>query len=202
MITDCTAIILAGGESRRMGQDKASMLLGERTLLQNVAASLQPLFAEVVVSVREHRSDIGLPQVCDDPEYRGPLGGLLAGLESVTTRWVFLTACDMPFISPAVIHYLEPQRTGCQAVVPRVHGHLQPLAAFYEKSCVDEIRALLQDPSARHSLCAALERFHTRQIIEIELRQVDPQLHSFFDLDTPQDLILAIKQKEGDSWNI
>ena len=56
MIEDCTAIIMAGGQSQRMGSDKATLVLGERTLLQRVSAVLQPLFPKVLVSVRQHRS--------------------------------------------------------------------------------------------------------------------------------------------------
>ncbi len=99
MIADCTAIIMAGGDSRRMGQDKANVMLGSRTLLQSVIATLQPLFAEIIISVRQPRAEIGLVQVCDDPSHSGPLAGLFAGLERATTSWVFAVACDMPFIS-------------------------------------------------------------------------------------------------------
>lgn len=118
MIADCTAVILSGGDSRRMGQDKANLLLGERTLLQSVAATLQSMFAEVIISVRQPRPGIDLLQVCDDPAHSGPLAGLAAGLERATTPWIFAVACDMPFITPAVIEYLARQRADCQAVVP------------------------------------------------------------------------------------
>src|SRR5512145_660039 len=125
MIENCTALILAGGESRRMGQDKASLVLDGRTLLQNVAATLQPLFDEVIVSVRQPRSDTGLPQVCDAPGQVGPLAGLAAGLERASHSWLFAAACDMPFITPPLIEYLARQRADWQAVVPMVGGYPQ-----------------------------------------------------------------------------
>lgn len=65
MIEGCTAIIMVGGQSQRMGCDKATLLLGEDTPLERVAAIVQPLFARVLVSVRQYRSDIALPQICD-----------------------------------------------------------------------------------------------------------------------------------------
>lgn len=195
MIHDCSALILAGGESRRMGQDKASLVLDGQTLLQSVAATLQPLFAEVVVSVRQPRSDIDLPQVCDDAAHAGPLGGLAAGLERAASPWIFAVACDMPFITAPLIEYLARQRADCQAVVPVVQGYPQPLAAFYAKDCLDEVRRLLRG-SGKHSLRVLLEGLQVRYVSEAEMLEADPQLRSFFDLDTPQDVARAMNWEE------
>ena len=115
MIADCTAIILAGGDSQRMGSDKANLLLGEQTLLQRVIATMQKIFPQVIVSVRQPRPEIDLPQVCDEqPNDRmpgaGPLAGLAAGLGHVTTPWAFVVACDMPFVVPAMVELLGQYR--------------------------------------------------------------------------------------------
>ncbi|MBK9026916.1 MAG: NTP transferase domain-containing protein [Propionivibrio sp.] len=75
MIEDCLAIVMAGGQSRRMGHDKAALLIGEQTLLQRVAGTMQQVFPQVLVSVREPRSKIRLPQVCDAYPDAGPLAG-------------------------------------------------------------------------------------------------------------------------------
>ncbi len=178
-----------------MGQDKASLLLGERTLLQHIVPIVQPLFGEVIVSVRQHRADIDLPQVCDDPAHQGPLAGLAAGLQVAETSWVFALACDMPFIDPAVIERLAQSRDGYQAVVPMVQGYPQPLAAFYSTSCLASALECLSG-DGKHSLRELLDKLQVRYVSEDELQIADPQLRSFFDLDTPQDLQLAIQQKE------
>ena len=196
MIANCAAVIMAGGDSRRMGQDKANLLLGERTLLQSVAATLQPLFPEVIVSVRQPRPEINLPQVCDDPAHSGPLAGLAAALDRATTPWIFAVACDMPFITPAVIEYLALQRADCQAVVPMVGGYPQPLAAFYARSCLDVVRDNLNS-NGKHSLLALLGKLQVRYVSEDEMLSVDPQLRSFFDLDTPQDVARAMNREEA-----
>ncbi len=190
MIENCTAVIMAGGDSRRMGQDKANLVLGERTLLQSVVATLQPMFAEVIVSVRQLRSEIDLPQVRDDPAYSGPLAGLAAALESPTMPWIFIVACDMPFMTQAVIEYLALQRAEYQAVVPVVGGHPQPLAAFYARECLDEVRACLHG-EGKHSFRALLDTVRVCYVSEAQMQVVDPQLRSFFDLDTPQDFRAA-----------
>ena len=196
MIENCTAVIMAGGDSRRMGQDKANLQLGGRTLLQSVFATLQPLFPEVIVSVRQPRPEIDLPQVCDDAAYSGPLAGLAAALAQASSPWIFVVACDMPFITPAVIEYLALQRVDCQAVVPMVGGYPQPMAAFYATGCLKVVQDIL-DSNGKHSMLAPLEMLKVCYVSEAQMLSVDPQLRSFFDLDTPQDVARAMKQGEA-----
>jgi molybdopterin-guanine dinucleotide biosynthesis protein A len=201
MIPDCTAIILAGGDSQRMGSDKANLLLGERTLLQRVIAKMQQVFPAVVLSVRKPRPEIDLPQVCDEQAGEslhggGPLAGLAAGLDRITTPWGFLVACDMPFIEPAMIALLAGHRSGYQAVVPVVQGHQQTLAAFYSADCMGVLRAHLAG-GGKNSLRALLENLRVRYVDESELLPADPALHSFRDLDTPEDIETARDQLNG-----
>jgi molybdopterin-guanine dinucleotide biosynthesis protein A len=193
MISDCTALILAGGESRRMGRDKAELPFGETTLLQQLLAILQPLFTEVIVSVRQPRSEIAVPQVQDDLAHAGPLAGLAAGLARSRTPWLFVVACDMPFITSTLIEHLNGYRSEfIQAVVPMVGGHPQPLAAFYAASCLPSVRGCLAG-NGKHSLRELLEQMQVRYVEEHELRATDPSLRSFIDLDTPQDVAVALK---------
>lgn len=196
MISDCTALILAGGDSRRMGQDKAQLVLDGATLLQRVTATMQVLFPQVVVSVQQPRAEVALPQVRDVQPKGGPLAGLAAGLAEVDTPWLFAVACDMPFITPAVIKGLAVYRGEHQAVVPVVGGHPQPLAAFYAASALETMRASLA--SGDRSVRGVLRRLDVRYVDEATMRAFDPQLHSFFDLDTPQDVARVMTQEE--SW--
>lgn len=196
MIEGCTAIILAGGDSRRMGQDKASLLLGGQTLLELVSASMSQLFPRVLVSVRQPRIETGLPQVCDEVRDGGPLAGLAAALRQAETPWVFAVACDMPFVVPEVVEYLWQQRDDSQAVVPVVQGQPQPLAAFYARSCSAVISELLAG-DGKHSLRELLARLKVSYVEESQLLAIDPQLRSFFDLDTRQDVEVALTLREG-----
>lgn len=192
MITDCTAIILAGGDSQRMGRDKASLMMGEMTLLQTVAATMRQLFPRVIVSVRQPCAAIDLPQVCDEQAAGGPLAGLAAGLGHVTTPWAFAVACDMPFVVPEVVELLAGLRARHQAVVPVVHGHPQPLAAFYAAACLAPLRASLA--AQQNSLRGVLKQLDVRYVDEAEMREADPLLRSFSDLDTPQDVAAALER--------
>jgi molybdopterin-guanine dinucleotide biosynthesis protein A len=198
MINDCTAIILAGGDSKRMGRDKASLMLGEQTLLQHVIAAMRRVFPQIIFSVREPRPEIDCMQVCDEQFNAGPLAGLAAGLEHIATPWAFVVACDMPFVEAAMVELLATYRPEHQAVVPVVQGHPQPLAAFYARSCLDTIRPHLAG-GGKNSLRAVLEQLHVRYVTETELLQADPALRSFFDLDTPQDVAIAAARYQKDA---
>lgn len=193
MITDCTALILAGGDSSRMGQDKAGLLLDGTTLLQRATVTMQQLFPKVIVSVRQPRAEVTLPQVCDAQADGGPLAGLVAGLAQVETTWMFVVACDMPFIQPAVITHMAALCGEQQAVVPMIDGHPQPLFAFYAKQALPVMREA--QVSGEKRVRAVLKQLDVRYVNEAELREYDPQFRSFFDLDTPQDLKAAQELK-------
>ncbi len=182
-MTDCTALILAGGDSRRMGRDKATLPLGEKTLLQHVADTLRPLFPHLLVSVRQARPDLAYPQICDTVENAGALAGLMAGLAAAPTPWIFAVACDMPFLHPDIVQYLALQRGNFQAVVPVVQGHPQPLAAFYHQSCLVEFA---KNPHS--GMRKQLKNLNACLIPDTALTPLDPTLNSFFDLDTPHDV--------------
>lgn len=193
MITDCTALILAGGDSRRMGQDKALLLLEGETLLQRVTAAMQDSFPKVLISVRQPRAEVSLPQVCDAQADGGPLAGLVAGLAQVETDWMFAVACDMPFTQPAVIAHMATLRGEHQAVVPLTGGHPQPLFAFYAKQALPVMCAALASGEKR--VRAVLQQLDVCYVNEAALREYDPQFRSFIDLDTPQEHAAAQELK-------
>ncbi len=191
MIEDCTALVLAGGDSSRMGQDKAVLELGGQTLLDRAIATMQQIFPKLIVSVRQMRGGVEQRQVCDEVAASGPLAGLAAGLAQTDTSWVFVLACDMPFVSAAVVEQLAQHREGCDAVVPVVGGYTQPLAAFYARSALDVMRTSLAGKDK--SLRGVLNKLKVTYVSEAELRACDPQLCSFIDLDTPQDYQAATR---------
>jgi molybdopterin-guanine dinucleotide biosynthesis protein A len=220
MIDNCTALILAGGDSRRMGQDKAALVLDGSTLLDSVTATMQQIFPKVIISVRQLRSGVEVMQVCDEQDAGGPLAGLIAGMAKADTPWVFAVACDMPFVVAGLVEQLARYRTkqtppnlplsgeeqvgsspdkgrlggvavdvSFDAVVPIIGGYPQPLAAFYATSALDTMRASLA--AGDKSLRGALKKLDVCYVDEAALRECDPQLRSFFDLDTPQDFQAA-----------
>jgi molybdopterin-guanine dinucleotide biosynthesis protein A len=193
MIDDCTALILAGGDSRRMGCDKAALqLVGGQSLLQHTLEAMRALFPAVLLSVRQPRDDIdaSVLQIRDEIPDAGPLAGLCAGLQHAATPWVFAVATDMPRLQPEIIRHLAARREDCQAVVPIAAGHPQALAAFYAATALPALQAVLRE-AGKHSLRTALSALETCYVDEQELRGLDPDLQSFIDLDTPEDFARA-----------
>jgi len=185
-IKNCTCVILAGGESRRMGQDKASVLLADDSLLNHVICRVQPLFEKMLISVRESREHLLIPQLCDSINDAGPMTGIATALERVDSQWVFAIACDMPFVSSGLVDAMAEKRDDHDMVVPFVGGSLQPLAAFYSKSCVPCMQSQLE--RGDRSLKSLIRKLDASIFTEGECKRYDPDLRSFLDLDTPEDV--------------
>ena len=172
-----------------MGRDKALLPLDDKTLLEHVIFSMQQIFPKVIVCVRAPRAGVELSQVCDEQTGSGPLAGLAAGLAKVDTPWAFVVACDMPYISSQLIELIDKYRFEHQAVVPVVCGYPQPMAAFYSVGCLDVIRQALAGKDK--SLRGVLRQLDVCYVDEAGMN--DAALHSFVDLDTPEDYAAAIK---------
>ena len=187
MIDDCTAVILAGGQSKRMGQDKASLVFEGQTLLARAEQSLTPLFEHVVVSTRHKRDDTLLPQVLDDSDYRAPMMGIVATFEAVDTDWLFVVGVDMPFVSAGLVKHMAKHREGYDAVLVKVEERLQPLLAFYRREiCLPLMRARIHQ--GNRSLISLIPHIHANTLKDNDIQQVDYKLKSFIDFDVLSDL--------------
>ena len=186
MIADCTAVILAGGQSKRMGQDKASLVFEGQTLLARAEQSLTPLFEHVVVSMRHKRDDTLLPQVLDDSEHRAPMMGIVASFEAVDTGWLFVVGVDMPFISADLVKYMAKHREGYDAVALYVGGMAQPLCCFYHRQTLPAMQQHIQQ--GKRSLKCLLETLNTYLILEHQARLYDAELRSLVSLNTTADV--------------
>ena len=141
-----SGLVLAGGASRRMGRDKAQIVLGGEPLVMRAVRLLTQVCTDVVVASGDgHRLDhLGLPQVADAVPDAGPLGGIAAGLEAAHHGLVAVVAVDMPAASPAVLTLLAGLWKGEAAVVPVVQDRWEPLHAVWARSAAPGIMACLQ----------------------------------------------------------
>jgi molybdopterin-guanine dinucleotide biosynthesis protein A len=135
-VLEMTAFVLAGGKSTRMGEDKAFLELGGKTLLERALRSLRQLAPDVMI-VGEQSKFAQFGSVVEDVfRDRGPLGGIHAALTASATDLNLMMAVDMPFMEFGFLQYLlqHAERKNAEVVVPRVLGRLQPLCAVYRKS--------------------------------------------------------------------
>lgn len=194
-----TLVINAGGQSRRMGQPKALLPLppANQPLLKVILQRLQPLAAQQVVVIANDptiRTQTVLgPDVLwltDTYPAVGPLGGLATGV-AVCPGWAICVACDLPLLNPALFTYFielatATDATGADAwdaIVPVVADYPEPLHALYHRRCLPAIEACLAAGERRAS--GFLSAVRTCYVPEVELRRIDPALHSFYNTNTP-----------------
>ncbi len=188
-----TLLILAGGASRRMGRDKATLPVGEATLVEHLARRLAGVADEALVAGGlVGKRWPGLRQVADRYPGRGPLAGMHAGLVEARHPLVWVVACDLPEVVPALGPFLAAAAVDVDAVVPRVAERPQPLCAVYRSSAAPLIERLLEEQRLRVS--DFLDAIRVRFVDEASLRQVDDRLESFRNLNTPADYEAWLRQ--------
>jgi len=182
-----TGLILAGGQSRRFGADKAAYRVGSRSMLERVYAAVAAVADPVLLGLRTRPDDappIPARVVVDRYAGAGPLAGLHAGLLAVSSPWLLAVACDLPFITPeALALLLEHRSPDHRAVVAEDEtGRLQPLCACYPTSILPTVEAQLRGQHyALHGLLDRLEPIRRVRLTGGVLRNVNRPM----DLENP-----------------
>jgi molybdopterin-guanine dinucleotide biosynthesis protein A len=183
-----SAVLLAGGESRRMGRDKATVFFRGKPLWKIQLETLRH-FEPVQILVSAKTEPAWRPHdvifVADTPPFRGPLSGLAASLEKMRTTHLLALAIDMPWMSNSYLEFLSAQlEPGC-GVVPTFAHRAEPLAAIYPKEAVAEIENALAgtDFSLQSLVCALVRAQKLREIpVAGEQRQLFRNINQLADL--------------------
>lgn len=190
-----TGIILAGGRSRRLGRDKAVEPFGGQPLIRRVIERVTTLADEIVVVVADTARGQALPLDVDHrlavdiyPE-GGSLGGIFSGLSAANTDWGLVVACDMPFLSVPLLERMLELRGDSNAVVPQPGAFPEPTHALYSRACLPHIEARLQARDLKIS--GFFDDVRVRYLDEGEVRRFDPELLSFFNVNSTEDLARA-----------
>ena len=192
-----TAVILAGGESKRLGYPKELIKLNDETLIEIIIKQLTPLFEEVIIVTNRAEIKEAVPErvrIVKDIINEGrksSMRGLHAGLKYSSSAVNFVTACDMPFVNPALIKLMYNYLPGYDAVVPKIEGYVQPLYAFYKRDCYVYIEKNINEGNLKLSdLYKGLKVFYVekKQIVSIDRNQ-----RAFFNINTETDLAEAKK---------
>jgi molybdopterin-guanine dinucleotide biosynthesis protein A len=197
-IQQCTGVILAGGENRRMPVRKAFIHVRGRKIIDRNLRILKGLFEEVLIVTNEpeHYTYTGTKLLGDIYDIRGPMTGLFTALFHAGNKWVFVTACDMPFISGPLVRYMASRRYGYDAVVPSLKGRPEPLFAFYSTRILLSIeRSLL---AGDRSLNVFLHN-HKKRVQYIPSKEIagyDRSARSFINLNTPGDIDLYLQRND------
>lgn len=186
LANDITGIVLVGGKSRRMGQDKAFLKVGGIPIFERVLELFRESFQQIaLIGDRAERfAGYGLP-VLPDIYPGSSLGGLYTGLYHASTPYVFVASCDLPFPNPEVLRYLCSLRHGFDAVVLTTDKGYEPLFALYSKACLGPIKALLD--SGDFCAYAYYPRIAVRYVPYEELAHLDLKGTAFLNVNTPEE---------------
>lgn len=191
MLTVC---IQAGGQSSRMGEDKALKTFLGRPLIQRVVERLSPTADELIVTTNrpDDYAFLKLPLISDLKPGRGALGGLYTAIASASNLIVAVVACDMPFASPALIEAATQLMVeeGADVVIAKSEEGYEPLHAVYRRAtCLSAIEAALE--ADQWKVVAWFPQVKVRVLTPDEIRRYDPSGLAFWNVNTPEEFSKA-----------
>jgi len=183
-----TAVVLAGGRSSRYGENKALVTFQGVPLIERALHTMDSIFHRVVLitNTPDAYAYLRVPMFEDLIKGLGPLGGIYTGLQVIPDPAGFFVACDMPFLNPLLIRYMVAIRNDFDVVIPRVSGWVEALHGLYTKNCSQSIRELIA--SGTYQVFRFFQAVSVRFVDDGEVRQWDPDLKSFLNINTPDEL--------------
>lgn len=195
----CTGVILAGGQNSRFsGTNKTLFKIGKKRILDHILEVFREIFNEIILVTNDPLQYIewDLNIVTDIFTIRSSLTGLHAGLFYTTTPYAFFAACDTPFLKKELIlSMLTKTEKRVDVVIPETSKGLEPLFAIYSEKCLRIIEQQLYKNEFK--IRQFFQKVRVKKIPEPELRQNDPDLTSFFNVNTPEDLAIAKQMAEN-----
>jgi len=182
-----TGIILAGGSSKRYGQDKAFLKIGNTRLIDSILQEMHTVFKRVILITNEKvkYEYLEIPMFEDLVKGFGPLGGIYTGLMSIPDQAGFFVACDMPHINRQLVRYMVDIKGNHRAVVPAVADKIEPLHAIYFQSCLKPIKHLID--TKRYQVRLFFDSIPVRYVKEDEIRRFCCPSKAFLNINTPDE---------------
>lgn len=193
-----TGIILSGGKSLRMGQNKAFIKIDGIPIINRIYTLFKELFQEIIIVTNQAERFLNFnAKIVDDiiPN-RGVLAGLYTGLFFSSYLYSFCVACDMPFLNESVIKYLIQKTDDFDVIVPKTKDGLQPLHAIYSKNCLEPIKRTIEQ--RKYSIIDFFPLVKITIVKESEFCSLDPMMESFINVNTPEELRLIKQRKSSD----
>lgn len=202
--SDITGIILAGGNSTRIGRNKSLLKIGESSLIDRVIDIVGQFTSSVLIVTNEDQFDLVKTQALrarvleDIYPGKGPLGGIYTGLLHAENTYSLVVGCDTPFLNSDLINCLIDKAHDVDAIVPKIGSMIEPLHAVYSKNCLLPIESLIQ--AGKLQIIKLFDLVNTIYVMEREIDMFDPDHLSFLNINTESDLMEAqvlIRQATG-----
>jgi molybdopterin-guanine dinucleotide biosynthesis protein A len=190
-----TGVILAGGQSSRMGSNKALLPYRGGRFIEAIYRQLVRHFSELLLVTNYPEQYRFLPcrKVPDIFPGMGALAGLHSGLSHSSTHHIFAVACDMPYLSDTLISDLTALRHTADLVIPESPWGLEPLHAIYARECLPHMTAALQDN--RRRIVSFFEKVNVCRFDKGKVAAIDPEFAAFSNINTPEDYF-ALREGE------
>jgi len=204
LYTDVTGIILAGGKSTRMGENKSFLKLGDTTVIEKVVDLMKSIFSEVIIvtNTPEDYKFLSIPIFEDIYKYKGPLAGIHSGLTASKTENNFVISCDIPLMTEEMIRFIVDFKTEKPVTVCKADGFIQQLAGRYSKIVLPLAEESLKDEAnelrvenQKHRKCKVLSLLDKVGAEIIEADKLDFYINgTFFNMNKPDDYEKILKQ--------
>jgi len=183
-----TGIILAGGKNLRMGKNKAFLEVNGERIIDRTKTLFLEIFDEVLLVANSLPDYLGLNlrMVADLYAGKGALGGIYTGLFHASHSHAFVAACDMPFLNKDLIRHLIDLSPGYDIVIPKTQDGWQPLHAIYSQKCLPFMEDLIRKDNLK--IIDFFHRVKKREVPTEEILPLDPNLTSFLNVNTPEEL--------------
>ncbi len=185
----CTGVILAGGMNTRFsGQCKAFLSVGGKRIIDHLYGIFSALFEDIILVTNDPHKylDWDIDIVTDLFPVRSSITGIHAGLFYTLNPFAFIAACDTPFLKKELVKTITSSiEKDVDVVVPETHAGFEPLCAVYSKNCLKPIEQQIIQNKLR--IRQLFKNRRVKKISEKMLRKQDPDLISFFNINTPQD---------------
>jgi len=188
IVKDCTGVILAGGENLRMPVLKAFIKINGEKIIERNLKIMRQLFKEIFIVTNQPELYLYLKThlLGDVYDIRGPMTGIFTSLLNSSNKWVFVSACDMPFINGELIKYMASKRDNYDAVVPMQKNKIEPLFAFYSKQLMPSMeKAIFSNKTGSKDF---LRDKRVKYIFNREIKGIDAKAMSFINLNTLKDV--------------
>jgi molybdopterin-guanine dinucleotide biosynthesis protein A len=192
-----SSILLAGGQSKRMGRDKAFLKYKNKTFLRHILEKLDRFSSQIILSINKeeaiYKSELEgikaeIKFVKDIHKHAGPLNAVVSCSPFVKNKYLFIATCDTPLISLEVVNFLfeklKENENKFDCVTPIINGKIQPLNTFYLKKSLKYAEESYK--RGNKSLLSWLDKLKKLEISENELKSLDPDFKTFLSINTPE----------------
>jgi molybdenum cofactor guanylyltransferase len=182
-----TGIVLAGGENRRMGVDKAFLPVAGMPMIEHVLRALRKSVERIIIVTNSPGAYASYDAVVitDACDKRGPLTGIYSGLLHSRDEFNVVVACDMPFLNSRLLSYMTGLAGEYDAVLPKIGDFIEPLHAVYRRGLLQVIEDHIKRDQRK--IRGILTGLRVRHVTEKEIDRFDPLRRSFINLNTPEE---------------